>query len=432
MITYGVCGVAAGGVVLPVIIVLVRQSNWELTVAEQTLNARTITQIRRDDLRVISLVGFAHLISHFYHLILAPLFPWLREEFGFSFAEMGFLMTVLFAVSGAMQALAGFVVDRYGAGKTLLVGLTCLTAAALVLGFSETYFGLMIGAVLAGLGNSVFHPVDYSMLNDKVSTARLGPAYSVHGLSGSLGWAFAPVFMVGIAVPFGWRAALISAAVLPVLVIIVFLGNRDVLSAGSPITDKQDNADEGQLDFLRKPEIWWCFTFFVFVSAALGASQNFAPTVFSNLFELTVSDAALSVTVMMLASALGMGVGGWLVHRSTRLDRNITVALLLGVIGSVLIGIGTLPAATAMILIGVMGFGIGLSGPSRDMLIRTVTPAGATGRVYGVVYSGLDVGIGIAPVVFGALLDWGLNGAVFYGVAVCLLLAVATVYRVSR
>lgn len=385
------------------------------------------------DARVIALVGLAHMTSHFFHLIIAPLFPWLRMEFGYSYAELGFVMTVFFIVSGGVQVVAGFVVDHFGAGVTLIGGLLCLALAAVIFGSSQGYPWLLGAAALAGIGNSVFHPVDFSLLNSRVSVARLGPAYSVHGLTGSLGWAFAPVFLVGLATPFGWRVALFAAAAIPAIVIVALLFNRDVLRVVE--TGAEDRAAAGGdgpvLAFLRRPEIWWCFGFFVFISAALGGTQNFAPSIFSTVYALNVQSAAMSITTMMLASAAGMAVGGWLVVRSRHLEQNITAALVLAVASAALIGAGVFSASVALLLMGVMGFGIGLSGPSRDMLIRSATPKGATGRVYGVVYSGLDVGIALAPVAFGGMLDAGYFAEVFYGVAACLFASIVIAWRVT-
>jgi MFS transporter, FSR family, fosmidomycin resistance protein len=386
------------------------------------------------DARVIAVVGFGHMVSHFFHLIIAPLFPWLIAEYGYSYAELGFVMTVFFVVSGSFQAAAGFVVDRFGAGGTLIAGLLCLSLAALGFSLSDSYYGLLVCAALAGLGNSVFHPVDFSMLNSRVSMPRLGPAYSAHGLTGSLGWAFAPIFLVTIATSYGWRVALMAAAVVPLLVIATLLFNFDLLvEQDNPINPVSDSSSEiSTTAFLRRSEIWWCFTFFVFVSGAIGAAQNFAPSIFGALYFLEIKPAAMSLTTMMLGSALGMGIGGWLVVRSQRLERNITVSLVLAGISALLIGTGAVSPTIAVILMAVLGFGLGLSGPSRDMLIRAATPEGATGRVYGVVYSGLDVGIALAPVAFGGMMDRGHFGEVFYGIAGCMALSIYTAWRVTR
>ena len=386
----------------------------------------------REDARIISLIGLAHLTSHFFQLIIAPLFPWLKAEFGLSYAALGFVMTVIFVVSASSQAIAGFVVDRFGAGVTLLGGLGCLALGTVSFAFSTHYTMLLVSAVFIGLGNGVFHPVDYSLLNARVSVARLGPAYSVHGVTGSLGWALAPVFLVSIAQPFGWRASLLPAAGLPLLVIGLLAFNRDALEVSPGPSGTRSAAPAASIfSFMTLPAIWWCFAFFFILAIASGGIQNFAPTLFAHLYDLSRTTAAMSITVFMLASAIGMLTGGWLVARRQQLERNIALAFGCSILGAVLLGLELVPVSVGWALIALMGFGSGLSGPSRDMLIRAVTPAGATGRVYGVVYSGLDFGIAVGPVLFGKMLDHGHFSQVFFGIAACWALAMLTAWRVA-
>ena len=166
----------------------------------------------RKDAAVIGLVGLAHGVSHFSQLLLAPLFPWLKEAFGVGYAELGLLLTVFFAVSCAVQAAAGFAVDRYGPRPVLFAGLALLGVAALGYAVSTSYAMLMAFAVVGGVGNGVFHPVDYTLLNRRVSATRLGHAYSVHGITGTLGWAVAPALLVSVALAVSWRVALGVAA----------------------------------------------------------------------------------------------------------------------------------------------------------------------------------------------------------------------------
>lgn len=376
----------------------------------------------RDDARVVGVVAFAHLVSHFFQLVLPPMFPWLREAFALSYVELGFIMSVLFSVSGLGQAAAGFVVDRYGALPTLVAGLAALAGGAVVAASASGYTGLLGAAVLFGLGNAVFHPVDFWLINHRVSVPRLGPAFSVHGLSGSLGWAAAPVFMLAVATPFGWRAALLAAAALPLVAMAGAWWARGVLGrvAATPAAASASPAPPPALAFLRLRAVWLCFGFFACVAAALGGVQGFSPTVFERSYGLALGPAAMSVTFYMLASGAGMLVGGWLVTRSRVLERNITVALLLAVAAALLVASGWPAASLALALMAVMGFGSGLSGPSRDLLIRAAAPPGATGRVYGVVYSGLDVGIAVGPPLLGRMLDHGIVGGIYYVVAACL------------
>lgn len=216
----------------------------------------------RQDAGVIGLVGLAHMISHFSQLLLAPLFPWLKEEFSVSYAELGFLMTIFFVVSCAVQALSGFVVDRFGPRPILFAGLSLLGLAAFGYAVSTSYWMMAAFAVLAGIGNGVFHPVDYTLINRKVSAPRLGHAYSVHGITGSLGWALAPALVVTLTLAYSWRVALAAAGVLAFAVLAVLVLHRDKLTIkivppvqGAPLADSS-------LGFLKIPAVWMCFAFF--------------------------------------------------------------------------------------------------------------------------------------------------------------------------
>ncbi len=179
----------------------------------------------RQDARVIALVGLAHGVSHFYHLILAAIFVWIKPAFNLSYAELGLLMTVFFVISGVGQMLAGFVVDRVGATRVLFGGMATLGIAALVLAAAPGYTILLLGSLLAGAGNSVFHPADYTLLNQRVSKARLAHGFSVHGISGNFGWAAAPAFMAGVASISTWRIALLCAAVVPFAALLLLFSN---------------------------------------------------------------------------------------------------------------------------------------------------------------------------------------------------------------
>jgi MFS transporter, FSR family, fosmidomycin resistance protein len=235
----------------------------------------------RQDASVIGLIGTAHLISHFSQLLLAPLFPWLKEAFNASYAELGLLMSIFFVVSCASQAAAGFAVDRFGPRPILFAGLGILGAAALGFAFSHSYMSLLFFAAFAGIGNGVFHPVDFTLLNRKVHPSRLGHAFSVHGITGSLGWALAPALLVPITLAYSWRTALMCAAALIFAVLALLVLNRDRLAlhvlAKPASLSKQAAVVEGNFDFLKIPAVWMCFAFFFFNAMVLSAVQAFAP-----------------------------------------------------------------------------------------------------------------------------------------------------------
>ena len=182
-------------------------------------NAAAATPTLRSDAKLIGLVGLAHAISHFAQLVLPPLFPWLKDAFNVSYTELGAVLTVFFVVSCVVQAASGFVVDKLGPRPVLFVGLGLLALAAFGYALAQSYWMLLACAVVAGVGNGVFHPVDYTLFNRKVAPTRLGHAYSVHGITGSLGWALAPAFVVPLAIAFSWRVALASAGAVALVVL---------------------------------------------------------------------------------------------------------------------------------------------------------------------------------------------------------------------
>ena len=394
--------------------------------------AHTASAPLQQDARTIGLIGLAHGTSHFFHMLLPPLFPFLIGEFGFSYSELGLLVSVFFAISGVGQALAGFLVDRVGARPVLFIALTCFAAAAFSAATADGYGGLLAAAALAGLGNAPFHPVDFTILNKRVSPQRLGHGFSVHGISGNLGWAAAPLFMAGIASASGsWRLACVAAGVLALAVLALMLWQRAALDDGRRAAAHAPAAGgatppEHALAFLRLPSVWLCFSFFFWSTCALTAIQSFASPALHSLYGLPLSLTALVVSGYMLCGAAGMVAGGFLVARTQRLEQVITPSLLAAATLLALAGSGWLPGTAALAAAALAGLGSGLAGPSRDMLIKRATPPGATGRVYGTVYSGLDLGFCLAAPVFGAMLDAGMTSGIFYGSAAALVLGVAS------
>ncbi|ADX44034.1 major facilitator superfamily MFS_1 [Paracidovorax avenae ATCC 19860] len=400
--------------------------------------AATAHATLREDARTIGLIGLAHGSSHFFHLLLPPLFPFLIAEFGYSYSELGLLVSVFFVISGLGQALSGFIVDRVGARPVMFFALSSFVLSGLVASIATGYAGLMAAAALAGLGNAPFHPVDFTILNKRVSPQRLGHGFSVHGISGNLGWATAPVFMAGITAATGsWRAACLCGGLLALVILSIMVLNRDALDdrrgTAAPAAGKPGAAAapagapaEHPMAFLRLPSVWLCFSFFFWTTCSLSVIQSFAGPTLQKMYGLPLSVTSMVVTGYMLCGAAGMVVGGFLAGRVARLERTITVCLLATAVLLVAAGTGLLPGMAAMVFVALAGVGTGLAGPSRDMLIKRAAPPGATGRVYGTVYSGLDLGFCVAAPVFGAMLDAGMTSGIFYGSAAALVLGVAS------
>ena len=360
-------------------------------------------QPARRDLEAISLIGFVHGVSHFFHLLLPPLFPWLMRDFELSFTGIGATMTIFFVVSAIGQAVAGFLVDRFGAARVLGAGIGCFFLAALLLSLADGFTTLATVAALAGLGNSVFHPADFTVLNRHVSPPRLGHAFSIHGLSGNLGWALAPVFMTGIAAIAGWRDAALAAAGLAAMALALLFWRRRTLADPPGIGTAraaESSATVSAFAFLRSTAVWLCFAFFFLITTAFGAIQNFATPILQSLHGLTLAAGATALSAYLLAGAGGIVGGGFLAQKGGH-DRLIAAALGVAALLAVALAALPLPAWAVLPLMAGIGFCTGVAGPSRDLLVRHAATSrfgqAAYGRVYGFVYSGLDAGLALAP-----------------------------------
>jgi MFS transporter, FSR family, fosmidomycin resistance protein len=386
----------------------------------------------RQDAGVIGLVGGAHMISHFSQLLLAPLFPWLKDAFQASYTQLGFLMTLFFVVSCGVQALSGFLVDRYGPRPILFTGLGLLGLSAFGFSLSPTYAWMAGFSVLAGAGNGVFHPVDYTLINRKVSAARLGHAYSFHGITGSLGWALAPAMLVPLAIAFSWRVALMCAGALAFVVLCLLWLNRRHLELPPSAPKLAAVQADGSFGFLRIPAVWMCFAFFFFYAVVLSVIQAFAPEAARQLHQVPVALAAMCLTVYMVCSAGGMVLGGFLASDPARCERIVGLGFGLAALVALAIGFAPVPALLVPALFGAMGFASGIAAPSRDLLVKKSTPENATGRVYGVVYSGLDIGQAVSPLVFGALMDHQNFQDVWLGLVFMQAVLIASAFNVRR
>ena len=399
------------------------------------MNSHTLPLARsvplRQDATIIGLVGLAHASSHFAHLLLPLMFPVFMKDFGLSYSQLGLLMTVFFVVSGVGQASAGFVVDRLGARPLLFVALAIFALACALASLVTGYGGLLMVAALAGLGNATFHPVDFTILNQRVSAPRLGYAFSAHGLTGNLGWAAAPLFFATLSSLYSWRTAYLAASALFIVILAVMVLQRDKLSTQAAVRPTSGPV-EHSMAFMKQSVVWWCFAFFLLSTMTLAVVQSFSVSILKAMHGISFEAATLTLTAYMLCGAVGMLVGGFIAARVVSSDRVVALAMGVAALLLALCGVGIFSATTTMVVLAATGFAVGIGGPSRDMMIKKATPKGATGRVYGMVYSGLDVGFALSPILFGALMDRAWYGATLIGAAAVLLLSVVAALGVGQ
>lgn len=400
------------------------------------------------DVRVMSLIGTAHFSSHFYQLMLPPLFPLLAERFGVGYAALGLLPATFFTVSGICQTIAGFMVDRFGARNVLVAGLAALAAATAATSLVTEFWMLIVVSALAGIGNSVFHPADFAILNASVATNRLGRAFGVHGIGGNLGWAVAPVTVAALTALLGWQTALLILGSLGLVMAAflwsqsaVFVDHRhpNVAAPGPPSSSRaaaRPGAGESRLGadirLLTTAPVLLCFAFFTIYTMAFIGLQTFSVPALMALADLPLAVATGALTGYGIGGVLGVLAGGLIADRFGRHTLVAVLGMAGGSLCSLMIGLGPSLAAFLVVMMTGAGLFLGLMGPSRDLLVRAAAPPGATGKVYGFVYSGLDLGSALVPLFFGWLIDSDLPRAMYLAAAILLLVTIVPIWQVHR
>jgi MFS family permease len=385
----------------------------------------------RRDAKVIGLIAGAHCLSHFLQLALPPLFVFLKVEFDVSYASLGALMSVFYAGSGLCQFAAGFAVDRFGARPVLLGGVALIAGGTLLGAVAPGFAWLYLVAALMGVGNGVFHPADFAILNGRVASRRLGHAYSLHGVGGSLGYALAPLCSYALASAFGWRVALATMGLAGLVVLAILVVNaRAIETVGHRGKVAHDNVRS--IDIFRQTPILLCFAFFGLYTLAIFSVQTLGAPALNAAYAIPMAAATSAITGYLLGSTAGIVAGGFLAGRTQRHDRVAAGGLATGAVMMLIVAAVPMVSATVLPLFALAGFALGCTGPSRDMIVRKATPPGGSGRTYGFVYSGLDLGATIGPVLAGSLLDHHAPRLVFVTIAAFLLLSMATVVEARR
>lgn len=375
-----------------------------------------------------------HFVSHFLTLTLPPLFPFLRADFDLGYTELGLIMTLYAAATGIFQVPMGILVDRKGAFPLLLAGLTVLCLSVAGIGLTNSPWTLGALAVLAGSANSVFHPANYAILGATVNPSRLGRAFGVHTFAGHFGNALAPITIIFLAVTWGWRAALVTVGAMGLMVTGAILlsgnpgdGDTQVARRSERARDGGKNQESNSLKFLFSSPLLKLFLFFVLTAAASNGMQTFSVTALVMLFDTPLVTASAALTVFLFASSVGILAGGILADFTSRHDLVAALAFALTAAIIALVGSVALPAFLLMLLMGTAGLLQGVIRPARDMLVHAAAPEGATGKVFGFVTTGINVGGALMPLLLGWLVDRGAAEGVFWLIALVMVLALVTV-----
>ena len=381
------------------------------------------------EIRIVGLVCSAHFISHYHLLLLPPVFEVVRGELGVSYVALGAVLTAFNVVSALLQTPAGFLVDRVGARPVLIGGMMIGIGALLLAATFPTYWVLIAAYALLGLANTVYHPADYSILSSTITASKAGRAFSFHTFSGFFGSGVAPACVLFCAAYAGWQGAYYAAAGLAALVVAAIVIWGAPLSVGAMARRAANAPTSGKagLDLLLSAPILRNLFFFVLLALSGGGIQAFSVVALGQINGTPAATANLALSAYLLLSALGVLVGGLLADRTSRHERIAAAGFLATSTMVIAVGWGDLGAASLIAAMGIGGLLNGIIQPSRDMIVRSVTPPGAFGKVFGFVSTGFNIGGMIAPLLYAWLLDRGEPRMVFALVAAFIVLALFTV-----
>jgi FSR family fosmidomycin resistance protein-like MFS transporter len=392
--------------------------------------AATVRRFRPAESRLIAAVCGAHMMSHYYMLLLAPLFAFVRADFKVSYTELALALTIFNVVSGLLQTPIGFLVDRIGARIVLIVGLAVSSIAYAVAGIADSYWVFIAMYALAGIGNTTFHPSDYSLLSHHTPKERVGQVFAFHSFAGILGSAMAPATLLYMQSLFGWRGAYMGAATLGFAVLVALILQpepRDEVHHAAVAAAKPRPTAAESWRILITPPILLNLAYFVLTSIMGSGLNNYLVVALGALHSTPVETANMALTSLLAMNAVGVLAGGVLAGRTARHALVLGSGLAVGGVVTALVGLFDFPSVALLALMGVSGFCVGSTYPSRDMLVRAVTPAGAYGLVFGFVSVGLNIGASVAPLVYGALMDRGEPRAVFLLSATICIVCISTV-----
>lgn len=379
-------------------------------------------------LRTLAAISVAHWLSHFHLFVLPMLFPFLKQQLGVGYIELGFALTVFGVVSGLTQAPIGYLADHYGARRVLLIGLCLGGFALMLLGLHLSYASLIVCAALLGLANSVYHPCDYAILSAHMDEARMGRAFSVHTFAGFLGGAVAPAIMAALVATVGGFGALIAAgAVGPaVALLLAAMGLPDARAA------ERKHGDEAARPNMLTPAIIVLTIFFMLLGLSNAGISNFGVVALMSGYGVAFGTANLALTCFLGASAVGVLAGGFLADRTERHGQVAAACFAVNAAIMLVIAIVTLPAPLLIALLTLAGFLGGVIAPSRDMLVRNAAPPGTAGRAFGIVSTGFNFSGILAPLLYGFIMDQQMPHWVFGAAVVFMLMTVLLALATDR
>lgn len=369
---------------------------------------------------VIGTVSVAHFLSHFYFLVFPPIFPLLKDEFAVTNTQLGLLFSLLFLMPSILQIPVGDLVDRIGAKPIFVLGIGVTALGTMATTLATSYPALLALAMVAGVGQSAFHPADFALLETVTDDTNRGKAFGTHTFAGFLGFAAGPLVAGGLGIRYGWRVALAGLGVVGVAyAVLAYLSMAPVHAGRQSTNGTGESGDDGLLSnwtLLTDPRILATFAFFVLLTVSSTGIQSFTVIFLTEVFGFDAAVANTTLTANLAATAVGVLAGGVLADRFDIYAVLVgTLAAAVGLVGVVVAGVVPAVLAPTLVVFVVLGLVHGLALPSRDSLVSEFSTSDSTGKSFGFAYTGVTVGAFVAPVMLGFVSDT-LNNRIMYAV----------------
>lgn len=386
-----------------------------------------VIEFTRREGHVIGLVGTAHMLSHLYLLAWAPLLPLITRDLSISYTEFGIAISVFAITTGIFQTPMGLLVERIGGRLVLMSGLLVNSGCFVLIGlFVNDYWLLLVLMAVAGIGNAVFHPADYSLLSSSIGQGRMGRAFSIHTFTGHIGFIIGPIITAGLEPFIGWRGAVIAIGCAGLLTAIALIAFASLLTDGTN-TNRKRSITESLRELITSPAVMLFFVFYFCTSFANVGVTQFSIVALQEMYAIDKVTAVIALTAYQIGGLLLVLPGGLLADKITRYDLMILNGFLITAVLIMLSGTGWFPfwlVATMLCIAGAIRGGVNTS---RDVAVRRVADKIPVGTVFGFVSTGFLAGQAVGGPFYGWLFDNFPSSYIFYVSALVHIVAIATI-----
>lgn len=387
----------------------------------------SVLSFPRYEAKAVGLIGFAHMLSHLYPLALPPLLIPITRSLEMTTLEWGTVLGVFAIVTGVLQTPMGFLVERIGGRKVLIAGLLVFSSAFFLVGMiATTFWELLILMAFAGVGNSVFHPADYSLISSSVGEERLGRAYSIHNFVGHFGFLIGPILSATLEPAMGWRGAMMVIGGIGLAMTVVLIVFQGAINEGNEVKKKASIGDNLRGLLTSRPILLFFLFFMGSAIANFGVTQ-FSVAAFQGMYGFPPATAVVALTVYQIATFALVLPGGLLADRTDRYDSIIMIGFGIAGVAVFLAGTELLPYWLVVGCLAIGGAMRGAANASRDVAVRHIATDVPIGTVFGFVSTGFLVGQGLGGPIYGWLFENYPPQMVFYASAAFSVLALLTV-----